>query len=125
LDVRTFLQPINGEAPIEVDRDLLLVGRQEGCDLLLDHKTVSKAHCVLCRSEGKLLLRDLGSTNGCRVNGQRIQRGALWPNDILSIAVFEYRVVLTDQAPIAAPAAKASDHTEIIDHLEEMKEADD
>ena len=64
----------------------MVVGRKEECDLRLEHKSVSKMHCVIVKTDGLLLLRDLGSTNGTRVNGQRIRRAALLPNDQLSIA---------------------------------------
>src|SRR6185312_5590654 len=58
----------------------------------LDHKSVSKFHCVLVKTDGVLLLRDLGSTNGTRVNGQRVRRAALLPNDTLAIANLKYTV---------------------------------
>src|SRR5207247_2084803 len=77
---------------VEIVKDMTLVGRTEDCDLRLNHKSVSKIHCVIVKTDGLLLLRDLGSTNGTRVNGQRIRRAALLPNDKLSIANFQYRV---------------------------------
>jgi pSer/pThr/pTyr-binding forkhead associated (FHA) protein len=48
--------------------------------------------CVIVKTDGVLLLRDLGSTNGTRVNGQRVRRAALLPNDTLSIANMKYTV---------------------------------
>jgi pSer/pThr/pTyr-binding forkhead associated (FHA) protein len=38
------------------------------------------------------MVRDLGSTNGTRVNGQRIRRAALLPNDQLNVASVKFRV---------------------------------
>jgi pSer/pThr/pTyr-binding forkhead associated (FHA) protein len=58
----------------------------------LDHKSVSKLHCVIVKTDGVLLLRDLGSTNGTRVNGQRIRRAALLPNDTVAVANLKYTV---------------------------------
>lgn len=86
------LIPADGGAPVELARDLTLVGREPYCDLRFDHKSVSKVHCVLVRTEGLVLVRDLGSTNGTRVNGQRIRRAALLPNDRIAIAGFKYTV---------------------------------
>ena len=86
------LIPVVGGTPIELTKDVTLVGREDFCDLALDHKSVSKIHCVLVRTEGLVLVRDLGSTNGTRVNGQRIRRGALLPKDRLAIANFKYTV---------------------------------
>ena len=71
---------------------MTLFGRDEDCDVRLDHKSVSKLHCVIVNTDGLLLVRDLGSTNGTRVNGQRVRRAALLPNDTLSIANLRYVV---------------------------------
>jgi pSer/pThr/pTyr-binding forkhead associated (FHA) protein len=90
--VRAQFIPVDGSATIEIVKDLTLVGRKEDCDLRLPHKSVSKMHCVIVKTDGLLLLRDLGSTNGTRVNGQRVRRAALLPNDLLSIASFKFRV---------------------------------
>jgi pSer/pThr/pTyr-binding forkhead associated (FHA) protein len=92
--MRAELVPADGSAPIEITKDLIVVGRQEDCDIQLDHKSVSKLHCVIVKTDGLLLLRDLGSTNGTRVNGQRVRRAALLPNDNLAIARYKYRVHL-------------------------------
>src|SRR5262245_46919142 len=92
--MRAQLIPLDGSEPVDIVRDLTLVGRKEECDLRLDHKSVSKMHCVIVKTDGLLLMRDLGSTNGTRVNGQRVRRAALLPNDQLAIANFKFRVYL-------------------------------
>src|ERR1700730_3881416 len=98
------LIPIEGGVPVDVVKDITLVGRKEDCDLRLDHKSVSKLHCVIVKTDGLLLLRDLGSTNGTRVNGLRIRRAALLPNDQLSIAGFQFCVPF---GPAPSPAEGA------------------
>jgi hypothetical protein len=81
--MRAQLIPLDGHPAIEIQKDLVLVGRKEDCDLRLEHKS------------------DLGSTNGTRVNGQRVRRAALLPNDQLSIASCKFRVYLgPDEAPL-------------------------
>ena len=90
--MRARLVPADAGPAIELVHDLTLVGRDEVCDARLDHKSVSKLHCVLVKTDGLLLLRDLGSTNGTRVNGTRVRRAALLPNDWLSIAALRYSV---------------------------------
>jgi hypothetical protein len=70
------LIPENGGEPISIDRDVVVLGRQEeGCDVTIEHKSVSKIHCVIVKTDGLLFVRDLLSTNGTRVNGQRSQFG--------------------------------------------------
>src|SRR5205814_959557 len=97
--MRAQLIPLDGGPAIEVHKDLTVVGRKEDCDVRLDHKSVSKMHCVIVKTDGLLLLRDLGSTNGTRVNGQRVRRAALLPNDQLTIASYKFRVHLGPDAP--------------------------
>lgn len=97
--MRAQLQPVDGGAPIDITKDLIVVGRKEDCDLRLEHKSVSKLHCIIVRTDGLLLLRDLGSTNGTRVNGQRVLRGSLLPNDDLSVANFRFTLKFGDGQP--------------------------
>jgi pSer/pThr/pTyr-binding forkhead associated (FHA) protein len=96
------LIPFDGTAAIEIVKDLTLVGRQEECDLRLSHKSISKFHCVIVKTDGLLFLRDLGSTNGTRVNGERVRRAALLPNDLLAIAGHKFRVSLGPDKAIEA-----------------------
>jgi pSer/pThr/pTyr-binding forkhead associated (FHA) protein len=109
--MRAQLVPLDGGSPIDIAKDLIIVGRKEDCDLRLDHKSVSKQHCIIVRTDGLLMLRDLGSTNGTRVNGTRVRRAALLPNDQLAIAHFRFRVFLgPDEEPV-----RPDEHTQAID----------
>ena len=112
VNYRAQLVPLDGGDTIDIDREMTLVGRKEDCDLRLDHKSVSKIHCVLVKTDGLLLLRDLGSTNGTRVNGQRIRRAALLPNDKLTIANLHFRILL---GPGAEPPVSPEEHTVQLD----------
>jgi pSer/pThr/pTyr-binding forkhead associated (FHA) protein len=96
--MRAQLVPVENGPPLEITKDMTLVGRGEGCDLRLDHKSISKLHCVLVKTDGLILLRDLGSTNGTRVNGQRVRRAALLPNDQIHIASLKFRVLFGAKA---------------------------
>ena len=101
--MRAQLIPADGGSPIDLVKDLSVVGRTEDCDVRVDHKSVSKQHCVLVKADGLLLVRDLGSTNGTRVNGRRVRRAALLPNDQLSFANLRYRVHVGDGEPPPEP----------------------
>ena len=71
--MRAHLIPLNTKyPPIQIIRDVTLVGRQEDlCDIFLPEVSVSKIHCLIVRTDGLLFIRDLGSTNGTKVNGRR------------------------------------------------------
>jgi pSer/pThr/pTyr-binding forkhead associated (FHA) protein len=109
--MRAQLIPVDGGKPIEITRDLTLVGRKEDCDLRMEHKSISKQHCVIVKTDGLLLIRDLGSTNGTRVNGTRVRRAALLPNDQLGVASLRFKVHFGPgpAAPVAA------EHTQQLD----------
>jgi pSer/pThr/pTyr-binding forkhead associated (FHA) protein len=108
--MRAQLIPLDGGPPIDILKDLTLVGRKEDADMRLDHKSVSKMHSVLVKTDGLLLLRDLGSTNGTRVNGQRVRRAALLPNDQVAFASFKFRVAFGPDEQLAVPAAEHTQH---------------
>ena len=108
--MRAQLIPLDGGPPIEIVRDMTLVGRKEDVDLRLEHKSVSKLHCVIVKTDGLLLLRDLGSTNGTRVNGQRIRRAALLPNDKVTFANFSFKVAFGEALSAALPPGEHTQH---------------
>jgi hypothetical protein len=100
--MRAELIPVAGGKPIAIVRDVTVVGRQpETCDVVLDKNSISKMHCIVVRTDGLLFIRDLGSTNGTKVNGQRVVRGALLPGDELSFASEKFRIEMGPDAPAA------------------------
>jgi pSer/pThr/pTyr-binding forkhead associated (FHA) protein len=90
--MRARLVSADGGPSIDLLKDMILVGRDDDCDVRLDHKSISKLHCAIVKTDGLLLLRDLGSTNGTRVNGQRVRRAALLPNDTVAFANVKFVV---------------------------------
>ena len=107
------LIPIDGGSAITLETDVTLVGRKQGlCDLVIDKTSVSKLHCLLVKTDGLLFVRDLGSTNGTKVNGQRVTRGALLPGDELSFASIRFKVHLGPDQP---PVVGSNEHTEMLE----------
>ena len=58
------------------------------------------------RDRARCVVRDLGSTNGIRINGQRVESGRVRPGDELSIAHIRYRLEggLNNQVTLADPS---------------------
>jgi len=101
--------------PIPVQRPVLLIGRHPACDARLDSLRVSRHHCCMMQESDEVVVRDLGSTNGIRINGQRVEMGRLKPGDELSIAHIRYRLdngqghdqTLADPAGLLPPSPGA------------------
>ena len=86
------LVPIGGGDPIPLVREKLVLGRRESCDIPLRFPNVSGQHCELFFQDGLWSIRDLGSTNGTKVNGQLVQEKTLRPGDEITIAKRRYNI---------------------------------
>ena len=80
------LIPVGGGDPIPLIRPTLTIGRRESCDICMRFPNVSGLHCELVFKDGHWAIRDLGSTNGIKVNGVRVQKKVLHPRDTITIA---------------------------------------
>jgi hypothetical protein len=83
----TFLV-LEGVDKGRVYRDLpipVTIGREEGNGLRLNDERVSRYHAKVQVEDGDIILTDLDSTNGTRVNGTTIQIRRLRPGDQVSI----------------------------------------
>ena len=90
--MRVFLITFVGEKRVELKPGLNLTGRADTCELVVDHKSVSHHHCVLSIQDGTILVRDLDSSNGTLINGQKIKKGTLQNGDVLSVGAIRFQV---------------------------------
>ena len=67
----------------------LTVGKSKESDLVLDDPLVSRTHCEIVRTKEGLLVRDLGSTNGTRVDGVRIKEALARSGAIIGVGSVE------------------------------------
>lgn len=77
---------------ILLDKPILLFGRHQECDVQLNSKKISRRHCCIAQVGESLVVRDLGSTNGVKINGERVVEGVLVPGDELIIGNYRYQV---------------------------------
>jgi pSer/pThr/pTyr-binding forkhead associated (FHA) protein len=87
-----------GVVPIDSSRPMLL-GRQQGSDLLLPEELVSRRHARLAYEGDELVLEDLGSTNGTYVNGVRVTRARVSEGDRILVGQSILKVVPREPAP--------------------------
>jgi pSer/pThr/pTyr-binding forkhead associated (FHA) protein len=80
------LIPVGGGDTIPLIRPVLTMGRRESCDVCLRFPNVSGIHCELAFKDGHWAIKDLGSTNGIKVNGVRVHKKTLHPKDTITIA---------------------------------------
>jgi hypothetical protein len=93
------MRPLGGGDPIPLRKPELILGRRPTCDIRLDFENVSGKHCQLRYINGVWHVRDLNSTNGTSVNGQKISsQHGLMPDDELGLADHFFNI---DYDPIA------------------------
>src|SRR5947209_11153840 len=77
---------------IVLDKPILLLGRHPECDIQIDSRKISRRHCCIALVHDYLVVRDLGSTNGVRINGARVLEGKLTDGDEVTIGTHRYQV---------------------------------
>ena len=70
--------------------DTTVIGREQAsADLVLSDSNVSRRHAELARTDAGWTIADLGSTNGTRVNGQRVTSQVLRSGDVITLGLIE------------------------------------
>ena len=106
------LVPQGGGDPVPLLKKHLLVGRRDSCDIALRFPNVSSRHCELEFLDGYWLVRDLGSSNGTKVNGVRVRSRWVLPGDELAVARHRFKVDY-NVAPDAPPPPPLNDEEDL------------
>lgn len=118
------LVALNDGPNILIDKPILLLGRHPECDIQIDSRKISRRHCCIAQVDDYLVVRDLDSTNGIRINGVRVIEGKLHTGDELTVGNTRYRVSWEEAvgrpARIQAPPRPPFDDDD--DMLEECDE---
>lgn len=80
---------VEGKRHFPLEGKIVKIGRRLDNNLILEDRHVSRSHARLEVAEGRYRIVDLDSTAGTRVNGRLINRHALRPGDIVSIAAVQ------------------------------------
>src|SRR5579859_2663900 len=96
------LVALNEGPNILVDKPILLVGRHPECDIQIDSRKISRRHCCIAQVNDYLVVRDLDSTNGVRINGVRVVEGRLNAGDELTVGNHRYQVTWEGEPPPAS-----------------------
>jgi len=93
-------------------RDEITIGRQEGNTIRLTERNVSRRHARLVRQNGHVLVEDLGSYNGVRINGERIQGQAqIADGDLIQIG--DYDLAVQKEAAAQAQAQPQAPQSQV------------
>src|SRR4051812_50114324 len=90
LDIKTAAghrQLVVGDQPISI-------GRHSDNKVVISDTLASRFHCIVEKTPEGYLLRDLGSSNGTRVNGRRVRSVLLNPGDVVMIGKTRLILVL-------------------------------
>ncbi|MHC4639977.1 MAG: FHA domain-containing protein [Planctomycetota bacterium] len=78
-----------GTKELSLDPKGATLGRDPGCDIVLDQSSVSRIHARIFQDPfGRWIIEDLGSQNGIFVEGQQIRAHAVLPSQQISIRPF-------------------------------------
>src|SRR5438270_10733959 len=89
-------------------REEITIGRQDGNTIRLTERNVSRRHARLVKDNGSLLIEDLGSYNGVRVNGEKIAGPTkIKEGDLVEIGDYDLGIQGKLDTPMASPPAAA------------------
>jgi len=81
-----------------------VVGRRPDCDLRIPTGDVSRQHCEIAVGDDKVIVRDLGSSNGTYVNGKRVAESKLSAGDRLEVGPVMFIVQIDGKPREIKPA---------------------
>ena len=98
-----IVQGRNEGSEIALDQERVVVGRGPGVDVALEDSAMSRQHAAFERAGQGHRVRDLGSTNGIKVGGARVQVADLKHGDRIELGehVLQYLVEERERAPRA------------------------
>ncbi len=106
--------------PIEVLSERSVLGRDAGCDVVVDDKSVSRRHVLLERRGEEWAVVDQGSVNGTFLDGSRVAEAVLRDGQQLRLGTVVFRVGIEEEAAatVLMAASELEDATVLMAHPE-------
>lgn len=89
------IEDLSTGAKYKVTRFPFRIGRMEANDVVIDDPTVSRFHAEIFKDGKNFYVRDLESTNGTFVNGNRVKVKKLHDGDIITLGISKLRWIST------------------------------
>jgi len=87
------LLPAGGGLPHSLTKPRMIVGRGFNCDVVVPASAISDKHCLLRFKDGYWWVKDLESRHGTAINGIKVSKQRILPNDILCLPKARFRIV--------------------------------
>ena len=88
---------------LPLNKNTLRIGRDVGNDIVIARKTISSFHATIEYKDGYFYIEDLRSTNGTRLNDERLRHNEpvrLKSGDKIDFSIHEFRFLIPDQTPL-------------------------
>ncbi len=107
-----YLKPVDRGRQIVLDKAIVFLVRNPDCDVVLTNsRKISRRHCCIVQVNDKLIVRDLGSMNGVRVNGKKVRNEApLHLGDEVTLGDIAYVVEEGHPGSLSLEQNRSADH---------------
>lgn len=81
---------------LTISKPRIIIGRGISSDIRFNDRAMSRTHCEILKNEDNLIIRDLESQNGIRVNGRDVTEQILQDGDQLDIGSMRFIVIIPE-----------------------------
>jgi len=89
---------------IQLPREVNVVGRSGSCDVTIEDRSLSRVHAVVFNYLSQVVVCDLLSENGVKVNGEQVTYSRLKSDDVLTLGTVDLRVKVIEPSPRVSPS---------------------